>query len=112
MTGARIRKRVTALGRRSRGERIPATLREEIAEYARRRRAEGGRVREIATETGVSPESIRRWAVRAKPTEPVALPVHVRRDEVSAEIVVVMPSGMRVEGLDVEQAAELARRLG
>ncbi len=112
MTGARIREQVAALGRRRRGERIPAELRAEIADYARGRRADGGRVREVAAETGVSPESIRRWTVRAKATEPVALPVHVSRDEVCAQIAVVTPSGVRIEGLEVEQAAELARRLG
>jgi predicted transcriptional regulator len=112
MSGARIQKRVAALGRRSRGERIPADLRKEIAEYACGRRAEGGAVREIAAETGVSPESIRRWAVRAERAGATVVPVRVRDAEVSAKIVVVMPSGVRVEGLDVEQAAELARRLG
>lgn len=114
MSGTRIRKRVAALGRRSRGERIPTELRAEIADYARRRRAEGVRVREIAVEVGVSPESIRRWSVAKRHETAKALPVRVRAEALDdeARIVVVTPGGVRIEGLDVAQAAELARRLG
>ena len=113
MSGAKIRKRVAALGERTRGQRIPRELREEIASYARGRRAEGERVREIASEVGVSPESIRRWT--ASPPEEhgrAVLPVRVQEEIAHDGIVVVTPSGVRVEGLDVEQAAELVHRLG
>lgn len=111
MSGTKIRKRVAALGSRNRGQRIPRKLREEIADYARRRRAEGGRVREIASEVGVSPESIRRWASTAG-GDIVALPVRVQPDDEASAIVVVTPGGVRIEGLDIAQATELARRLG
>lgn len=114
MAGARIRKRVTALGKRSRGGRIPRELRDEIAEYARARRTEGIGMREIAAEVGVSPESIRRWTAAGWGETAKALPVRVRAEEVDDEggIVVVTPGGVRIEGLDVAQAAELAHRLG
>lgn len=101
MSGARIPKRVARYGERRRGHRLPAELREEIGDYSRRRSAQGVGVREIAAEVGVSTESVRRWS--ATPEEDtVALPVHVQPDDASDGIVVVTPSGVRVEGLDIE----------
>lgn len=107
----RIRRRVAAHGERGRGKRLPADLQAEIAAYARRRRAEGASVREIGAETGVSAESIRRWAATPGRARPEAIPVRVLDDESRAKIVVVMPNGVRVEGLDVSETADLLGRL-
>ena len=63
MDGASIRKRIEALGPRKQGGRLPEDLRREIAGYARHRRSEGVKVSDIARETGVSGESVRRWSL-------------------------------------------------
>lgn len=113
MAGAKgIRGRVAALGRRGRGAKLPEDLREEIADYARRRRERGGRVRDIAVEVGVSRESIRRWSSTSSSAKATVVPVRIRPDHAATQLVVVTPGGVRIEGLDLEQAAELVRRLG
>jgi hypothetical protein len=85
-------------------------LRHEIGEYARRRRAEGAGLREIAAETGVSQESVRRFAATLdEHREAEIVPVRVVAE--SGGFVLVTPAGYRLEGLDVETAALLLRRL-
>ena len=62
-----LRRRVMALGRRTRGARIPDELRAEVIRYAMERRQHGDGVCAIAHALGVSSESIRRWTVSARP---------------------------------------------
>ena len=111
--GRRLRRRVAALGVRRRGARVPARLRAEITAYAREQRTAGVPVRAIARETGVSTESVRRW---------LAGPGRLRRPMMSAvavtigphvpgSVVLVSPSGYRVEGLDVSGVAAVLRQL-
>jgi hypothetical protein len=110
-SAARIRRQVAALGPRGRGARVPEGLREEIGAYARGRLEEGAGLREVAAETGVSPESVRRWA-GSTPDEHrdvELLPVQVIGEAES--IVLVAPGGYRIEGLDIAGAAALLRRL-
>ena len=109
-----LRRRVQALGLRTRGARLPAELRGAIIRHARARRQHGDGVRQIALSIGVSPESIRRWTTMSQPAETRALvPVVVRdRDDVAVgTVAVIAPSGYRVEGLSVASAAELLRQL-
>jgi hypothetical protein len=113
MNGSSIRKRIEALGPRKRGGRLPENLRREIADYARHRRSEGVKVSEIAQETGVSGESVRRWS-SAKQTRVRALvPVRVRTEAAERDGVVIHTAqGHRVTGLDVDGAARFLRVLG
>jgi predicted transcriptional regulator len=112
--GRRLRRRVAALGARRRGARVPALLRAEIAGYAAERRAAGARMEAIARETGVSPESVRRWLVgaarRRRPTMS-AVAVAIGPEQVAGGVVLVSPSGYRVEGLDVAGIAAVLRQL-
>ena len=120
---ARLRRRIEEVGPRGRGARIPEDLREEIGAYARERVAEGGRIREIASEVGVSRESVRRWMSlprrrRARlesgddHTAAEVVPVSVVCAETPDTLVVVTTDGHRVEGLNVTGAAALLRALG
>ena len=108
-----LRRQVRALGLRHRGARVPPTLRAAIAAYARDARAAGASCDTIAERLGVSAESIRRWAL----TEPVGdgrgelVPVQVVA-EAATTLTVWSPTGYRVDGLSVGEAAELLRRLG
>jgi hypothetical protein len=113
-TAAGIRRRVAALGPRGRGARVPEELRQEIGRYTRQRSGEGAALGQIAAETGISRESLRRWmsAVRRRPRRVAEMvPVTVVREAGGDGVVIVTPGGYRVEGLDVEGAAVLLRRL-
>ena len=110
--GARIRRRVAALGVRRRGARVPEALRAQILAYAEQRRATGARVEAIARETGVSGESLRRWMAGApRRRRPAMVAVEIRPERGGAGVVLLTPGGYRVEGLDVAGAAALLRQL-
>jgi hypothetical protein len=109
-----IRRRVAALGPRGRGARIPEELRRAIAGYARGRRREGVGFHELARETGVSHETIRRYVGERGERRDV-VPVEIVADEVTVDdvdrLAVVSPGGYRVEGLDLAGVAALLRIL-
>lgn len=71
--------------------------------------AEGGSLAGVARELGVSDQTLRRWRAGQAPARLRA--VRVSEDETPRGIVVLLPGGARVEGLDLEGLAELARRL-
>ena len=111
---AELRRRVTALGRRTRGARIPGDLRAEVIRYAMERRRQGDGVRTIARTLGVAPESVRRWTT-AKTTERARalVPIVVSDDDDAPAGVLMLtaPGGYRVDGLTVASAAALLRAL-
>ncbi len=109
--GARLRRRVWALGPRGPGSRVPEALRRDIIDYARERQRQGLGFHRIARETGVTHETIRSW-LRAAPSGRDLVPVAVVPEVVAHDsIAVVSPRGYRVEGLDLESAAALLRML-
>ena len=113
MDGASIRKQLGILGPRKRGGRLPEKLRREIAEYARHRRSEGVKVSEIARETGVSEESVRRWSAATQTRLRALVPVRVRSEATESNgIVIHTAQGHRVTGLDMEGTVRLLRILG
>jgi hypothetical protein len=98
------------LGDREGAERrYSVRLRQQAVAYWRAREAEGDGVRAVATALGIAPVSLRRWAedtrfravrlLEADATVPPRL------------VVVVDATGVRVEGVDVETAAQLLARL-
>ena len=110
MDGAAIRKQLGILGPRKRGGRLPEKLRREIAEYARHRRSDGVKVSDIARETGVSEESVRRWSAAKHPRLRALVPVRVRSEPNG--IVIHTAQGHRVTGLDMEGTVRFLRILG
>jgi hypothetical protein len=110
---AELRRQVRALGSRHRGARVPRGLRAAIAAYARDERSAGASCRAIAERLGVSTESIRRWAQRPARRDRRGdglVPVNVVA-EAARPVTVWAPSGDRVEGLSLAEAAELLRHL-
>ena len=83
-------------------------LRQDAVAYWRVRERAGDGLHAVATELGVAPVSLRRWAqeVRFEPVKVMADPV--LRTGVT---VIVEAERLRVEGLDVETAAQLIARL-
>jgi hypothetical protein len=91
---------------------VPPALRVAIAAYARDERAAGASCDALAERLGVSAESIRRWTLSAPLRDGGGelVPVHVVA-EAAATVTVWSPTGYRVDGLSVSEAAELLRRL-
>jgi predicted transcriptional regulator len=96
--------------------RVPTTVRARATTHALRRR-DGATVREIAEELGLSHETIRRWtktATRAAQPVPVRVVAGRTAESTKADVravSIVSPTGYRVEGLSLEEAALLLRSL-
>ena len=94
--------------------RVPREVREEVCRYAARRREPRAPWAVIARETGVEVRKLQRWQSRARRASavPVLRPVEVLpAPEPAPALTVVAPSGVRIEGLGLEQAAQLLRLL-
>ncbi len=94
--------------------RVPREVRDEVCRYAGRRRRGGAAWAVIARETGLDVRKLQRWNTRARRAAPVPVlrPVEVLPELEPAEaLTVIAPSGVRVEGLGVEHAAQLLRLL-
>jgi len=108
----RIVRAIAALGPRGRTSPVPDGVRAEIATYAHTRRIDGASWRAIAEEIGFSVTAVQHWATAARGA---LLPVAVRADSVEPvarpALVLTTPTGLRVEGLDVDTAAALVRAL-
>jgi hypothetical protein len=84
-------------------------LREQAVAYWRAREPAGDGVRAVATALGIAPMSLRRWA-----QDPRFRPVRVIADAPPGPprlVVILDATGVRVEGVDVETAAQLLARL-
>ena len=95
--------------------RVPREVRDEVCRYAARRREQGAPWAVIARETGLDVRKLQRWQsrIRRSASVPVLRPVEVQpAAEPRAALTVVVPSGVRVEGLGLEQATQLLRLLG
>ncbi len=94
--------------------RVPREVRDEVCRYVARRREKGAPWALIARETGLDVRKLQRWHSRARRRSSVAVlrPVEVLpAPEPAATLTLISPSGVRVEGLQIEQAAQLLRLL-
>lgn len=90
--------------------RCPTDLREEVVSYSKIRRSAGESVVQIARKIGMSASGLNRWLQKAGGT---LRPVRVTDTLASQDqLVLVTPTGYRLEGLSVTCAADLLRRLG
>ena len=111
---------VKALGKRGRTSRVPMSVRNLVLSWVEAARGAGRPWREISRELGLSATGLQRWQrcaaghVTAR-TSGSMLPVVVREPRVHSagheRVTLVTPSGLRVEGLAVAQAADLIVRL-
>jgi len=110
----RTLRRALTSRRRGRG-RLPTALRAPALAYARRRRRDGAGVAAIAAELGLCSETIRRWT--RGPMAAVApaglVPIEVVADDTPAPRALTLhsPSGFRIDGLSLDEAAALLRAL-
>lgn len=101
---------------------ISDKFREQAIAAARAHVAAARRIEEIAAGIGIRPGTLQRW-LSGDEHDPVLVPVVVNDELAPARTavvveprragpVIILPSGARVEGLDVAEIAELLRRLG
>ena len=115
----RFREAVKRGGPRKRTTPYPGFLRAEAMEYFEARRAAGASTYAVAKELGLGVDTLRRWSRPRAPLEAVVstrsfAPVEVIAGSarpVESRSVVYGPCGLRIEGLDMEEVAELIRRL-
>lgn len=104
-----VRKLRATLARREggRGRRFAPELRRQITGVGRGLRDEGKSWFKIGRELGLPGETVRRLCE----TAPGFVAVQVADDAVARDLVVIAPSGYRVEGLDVDTIVALLARL-
>ena len=102
----------------ARGKRFDPELRRRIIAFAEHRRRDGASWMAISTELGACFETVRRWCGGGG----IAATRQLRRVEVAADpvvevrarapLAVVTPSGLRVEGVGIDEVVALVRALG
>ncbi len=115
-----FRAAVKQLGSRGKTTPYPRALRATALSYLRARQASGRSVYRTARELGLGVDTLRRWAEAAGQRPSPRTPPGFQRVDVVASgaatarggIVAYAPSGIRIEGFDVVQLADLLRRLG
>jgi hypothetical protein len=94
--------------------RVPEEVKQQVRRYAERRRAQGASWQAIARETALEARKIRTWCQKSLPTAspPVLRPVQiVEEPKPSTGLVLVASPGLRIQGLGVQEAAQLVRLL-
>lgn len=112
---ARLLRQAIEAHDRGRGRRYSPELRARVAAFAAKRRAEGATWKAIAAELGATFETVRRWGRRPSRSSRTALalrPVEVVAKPVASSLAVVALSGLRVEGLTLDDVIVLVRALG
>ena len=111
---------IKSLGKRGRTSRVPKAVRELAVSWVEAARLGGRPWRDISRELGLSAAVLQRWQRVAAnhgsaATPATMLPVVVRQSRRESldqdRVTLVTPSGLRVEGLAIAQAAELIARL-
>lgn len=91
-------------GRRGQSRRYSQELRELAVRYGRERAASGAGVERVAGELGISGQTLRQWL---RPAAGGFRPVKLVEERAARELVLVTPSGCRIEGLRLEEVAVL-----
>lgn len=120
---ARLKAELEKRAQEGKRGRFSEAMKAEVLEYWRQCQQEGATQETVARELGLSPWTLSRWSVqarRAKSREQTAAAATAafHRVKVKPEAagrggatVVHGPSGVRVEGLSVQQVAQLLREL-
>lgn len=86
---------------------------EQARRFAEQQRREGRTWGELGTELGVRGETLRRWCVGRNRVAGAMRAIEIVAPEsTTAAVSVVSPSGLRVEGLSVQDVIVLLRSLG
>ena len=96
------------------GWRYPEALRRLAVEHCAERRRDQCSFSQIAKDLGISALTLSRWRSQVEASaQPRFREVRLEEPESTtpARLSIVIPSGVRIEGLDLAQAVELARAL-
>ena len=96
---------------KGRGKRYPRDLRERVVAWARGRQEAGASWESIKRELGQKFDTVRRWCAAVAKSRAL-VPVRVVATRSQRTVSVVSPSGYRVDGLALSEAAALLRELG
>jgi len=114
--GHELRRAVAGLKRRYRAERIPGPIRQRVVGFTVRARAAGVSWSALTAATGVAENTLKRWLAITPRLVPVEISGATTAASTSASsqasMTLVLPSGVRLEGVDIAAAVELARALG
>lgn len=113
-TASELRRALARIRRHpsGRGHRYPRALRTAVTAYVRRCRARGEPWAAITRELGLSAFTLQRWFQTGSPD--TFRPVEVVAPEplpAASGAVVVLPGGVRIEGLDLAGLVAVARAL-
>ena len=89
--------------------RVPEELRAEAVAFARAAHASGERYKTIAATLGLKPDTLMRWCRAGR--EPKKFTRVVVKRTAPPRLTVHGPTGTRIEGLSLDQVAELLRAL-
>jgi hypothetical protein len=110
---ARDLRRELAARDRGRGKRYPASLRVRVGAWLQRHVGNGTTLRAAADAIALDPETARRWLRASPPPVTALVPVEViAATDTRQSVSLVSPSGYRIEGLTLDEAASLLRRIG
>jgi|SRR5271165_505023 len=104
----------SALGEHTagRGKRYDAELKSRVVAFAQAQRGEGRSWAQVATELGLRFETLRRWCVKGSSSPRAMRRVEIVADGAPRKLTVVSSSGLRIEGLTLEDAVALLRAVG
>lgn len=94
---------------------LPPELKRELAEVGRRVADEGLPLRALARAVGIDPDTLKRYVAASEARRGPFVPVAVepaKVDAAEAQLVLVSPSGWRLEGLELREALALLREVG
>ncbi len=103
--------RMVAAHEPGRGKRYPAAVRREVVRYALHRRGQNASWATIADELGLWFETLRRWCAGPDERAQCIVPVEVVEAEPTSPVVIVSPSGFRLEGLGPAEAVAALKAL-
>ena len=110
---ARILRGELGFHERGRGKRYPAPLRARVSAWLQRQVASGGTLRAAARAIALDPETARHWLRESSSAVTALVPVEViAAPDTRHSVSLVSPSGYRIEGLTLDDAAALLRRIG
>jgi transposase-like protein len=113
MRRLRLQARSFGRGKASRATRYSKKFQTDVVAAARKRRAEGLAVARIARDLGLRTQTLTRWLECPRPS---LRPVRVRAEPrpmapAATSLVLVVPGGFRVEGLDTDAIVRILRSL-
>ena len=109
-----LQQELSKLSPRGRGRAYPKGLMAKVLSYTVARRRQGAKLVEVAAELGMKSYTLARWLGEKKPSasfERVQVVAPAAPAAAERGLIVHGPHGLRVEGLELADVAELMRRV-